>query len=93
VARSWPSNGARFWLFNECGELIIATLSPQGYHEISRAKLIKPTTGQLSRSGGLGVTWTHPTFANRHVFVSNDEELVCASVASADRPHEGGPAR
>ena len=72
-------NGNITWLFNEHGELIISELSPSGYHEISRAKLIEPTTVQLDRSG-TGVTWSHPAFANKHVFVRNDRELVCADL-------------
>jgi outer membrane protein assembly factor BamB len=66
------------WMFNERGELIIARLSPEGFHEISRAKLIEPTTVQLDRRGG--VCWAHPAFANGHVFARNDEELVCGSL-------------
>lgn len=73
-------NGDRTWLFNERGELIIARLTPQGFHEISRAKLIDPTLLQLNRRGG--VTWSHPAFAYRHVFVRNDEELVCADLSA-----------
>jgi len=73
-------NGERIWMFNERGELIISTLSPQGFHEISRAKLIEPTTAQLKRRDG--VCWSHPAFANRHVFARNDRELVAASLAA-----------
>jgi outer membrane protein assembly factor BamB len=72
-------NGNKTWMFNEHGELIISELSANGFHEISRAKLIEPTNGQLSRNG-VGVTWTHPAFANKHVFVRNDKELVCADL-------------
>jgi outer membrane protein assembly factor BamB len=75
-------HGQRTWLFNERGELIIAELTPEGYEEISRAKLIEPTTGQLRRRGG--VTWSHPAFANRHVFARNDKELVCADLSSPE---------
>jgi outer membrane protein assembly factor BamB len=71
-------NGDRVWMFNERGELIISRLSPQGYEEISRAHLIKPTMGQLPERGG--VCWSHPAFAGGHVFARNDEELVCASL-------------
>jgi hypothetical protein len=69
----------RVWMFNERGELIIARLSPQRFHEISRAKLIEPTTAQLNMRQG--VCWSHPAFANRHVFARNDVQLVCASLA------------
>ncbi len=71
-------NGERTWMFNERGELIIATLSPAGYQEHSRAKLIEPTQGQLKRRGG--VCWSHPAFAYKHVFARNDRELVCADL-------------
>jgi len=71
-------NGDRTWMFNERGQLIIARLSPKGYEEISRAQLIQPTRGQLNERGG--VCWTHPAFANQHVLVRNDQELVCASL-------------
>jgi outer membrane protein assembly factor BamB len=74
-------NGKRVWMFNERGELIISRLSPQGFEEISRAKLIEPTTDQLERRGK-GVCWSHPAFANRHVFARNDKEIVCASLAA-----------
>mgnify|MGYP000114964297 CR=1 FL=1 len=64
------------WMFNEQGELLITELSPEGFNEISRAKLIEPTRKQHPR----GVVWTHPAFANKHVFIRNDRELVCASL-------------
>lgn len=73
-------NGDRFFLFNERGDLIIAKLSPQGYEEISRAKLLDPTLDQLRQRGG--VCWSHPAFANKCVFNRNDHELVCASLAA-----------
>jgi hypothetical protein len=73
-------HGDRVWMLNERGELIISKLSPKGFEEISRASLLKPTTEQLPQRGG--VCWSHPAFANRHVFARNDDELVCASLAA-----------
>lgn len=75
-------NGKRMFMFNERGQLLIAKLSPQGYEEISRSKLIEPTRVQLAQRGG--VCWSHPAFANRAVFARNDEELVCASLAAGE---------
>jgi outer membrane protein assembly factor BamB len=66
----------RMFMFNEKGELVIGKLSPKGFTEISRAKLIDPTKTQLGR----GVTWSHPAYAYRHVFARSDKELVCASL-------------
>jgi outer membrane protein assembly factor BamB len=72
--------GDRTWMFNEHGQLLIAKLTPKGFKEISRAQLIEPTPGQLDRRGG--VCWSHPAFADRHIFARNDEALVCASLAA-----------
>jgi outer membrane protein assembly factor BamB len=68
----------RFFLFNERGELILAKLSPSGYEEISRAKLLEPTGEAFGRS----VVWSHPAFADKCVFVRNDKEIVCVSLAA-----------
>jgi hypothetical protein len=67
-------------MFNERGDLIICRLSPKGYQEISRAHLLEPTEDQLRQRGG--VCWSHPAYADKHVFARNDRELVCASLAS-----------
>ncbi len=75
-------NGDRVWMFNERGELLIAKLSPEGFEEISRAQLIQPTVAQLKRRGK-GVCWSHPAFADGHVFIRNDESLICASLREA----------
>jgi len=70
------SNGDRYFLFNERGDLIIANLTPSGYQEISRAHLIEPTNTDPGRP----VVWSQPAFANRCVFVRNDREIVCVSL-------------
>lgn len=74
----------RYWMFNDQGQLTIARLTPEGYEPLSEAQLISPTTGQLPRRQG--VTWSHPAYANRHVFIRNDREIISASLA-AD-PHD-----
>ncbi len=70
-------NGNKIWMFNEHGELIISELSSGGFKEISRTKIIEPTKEQLSR----GVTWSHPAFANKHVYIRNDIKLVCIDLS------------
>ncbi len=74
-------HGEDVWMFNEQGELIIGRLSPQGFTEISRAKVIEPTQPQLKRRGGEGVCWSHPAFANQSVYVRNDQEIICLDVS------------
>ncbi len=73
-------NAGRIYMFNERGELLIGRLSPEGFEEISRTKVIEPTRDQLDQRGG--VCWSHPAFANRCIFARNDEKLVCASLAA-----------
>ena len=63
----------RYWLFNENGELIIAKMSPSGYEEIDRAKVIEPSNTAFGRD----VVWSMPAFANHKVFIRNDDEIIC----------------
>jgi hypothetical protein len=63
---------------NEQGELIIAKLSPAGYEEISRAKLIEPTNRVRRRD----IVWSHPAFANKSIYARNDREILCVSLAA-----------
>jgi outer membrane protein assembly factor BamB len=72
-----PQDG-RFFLFNEKGDLIIAHLTPKGYEEIDRAHLIEPTNRAMQRS----VVWTHPAYANKSIYVRNDKEIACFSLAA-----------
>jgi len=71
-------NGDRFFLFAETGDLIIAKLSPKGYEEVSRAKVVEPTGAAFGRK----VVWSHPAFANQCAFIRNDKELVCVNLAA-----------
>ncbi len=70
-------NGDRFFLFAETGHLVIARLSPKGYEEVSRAKIVEPTGAAFNRH----VVWSHPAFADRFAFIRNDKEIVCVSLA------------
>ena len=72
-------HGDRFFLFNEHGELILARLSPAGYDEIGRMKILEPTL----KVRGRNVVWSHPAFANRCVFARNDREIVCINLSAA----------
>jgi outer membrane protein assembly factor BamB len=72
-------NGDVTFIFNERGELVIADLSPAGYREIDRARIIEPTVGS---QGLRPVTWSHPAFAGRSIFARNDKELIRASMAA-----------
>ena len=87
--RRWVSgfmvkNGNRIFMNNDRGELIIARLHPTGYEEISRTALIAPTSPPGNRRELRNVSWVHPAYANRHIYMRNDEEIVAFSLAAAD---------
>jgi hypothetical protein len=71
-------NGNSAFLFNDRGELIQVRLAPSGYQEISRTKLIEPTSPFGSRK----VAWAAPAFAHKNVYARNDQELICVSLAA-----------
>ena len=66
----------RYFLANDLGDLIIAELSPKGYSEISRARLIEPTHDVGNRR----LVWSHPAFANQSVYLRNDQEIKVYSL-------------
>ncbi|MCI0335835.1 MAG: PQQ-like beta-propeller repeat protein [Planctomycetes bacterium] len=70
-------HGDRVVLCNEQGEIIFATLSGDGYQELSRAKLIEPTQPIQRRM----TVWSHPAFAMGSVFARNDGELIRIDLA------------
>lgn len=72
--------GEKTWMLNEAGELLIAEVSPAGYNEIGRVKIIEPTTPLKQRRSGV-VLWSPPAFAMKSVFVKNDRELIRIDLA------------
>jgi hypothetical protein len=73
--------GDRFVIFNDQGDLILAELTPRGYHEIDRAHLLEP----VEEARGRHVVWSHPAFADRCVFARNEKEIVCVSLADKEK--------
>jgi outer membrane protein assembly factor BamB len=72
------ATGDTAFLFTDRGDLIRAQLTPGGYREFGRARLLEPTSPLGSRK----YVWTPPAYANGCVFARNDEEVVCASLAA-----------
>ena len=46
--------------------------------EISRAHLLDPTNTATGRD----VLWSHPAFANRHMYARNDREIICVDLSA-----------
>jgi outer membrane protein assembly factor BamB len=71
-------NGDRFFFFTEKGDLVIGTLSKDGYKEIDRAKgLLEATDTCFGRK----VVWCQPAFADKKMFVRNGKEMICVDLA------------
>ncbi len=64
----WLGDEDRAIALNARGELVLARLNPDGYHETDRAKII-------------GDTWAHPAYAGRFVYARDDREMVCVELA------------
>ncbi len=74
-------NGDRYFINTDRGELVIARLSPTGFEEIDRTKVIEPTHPYVRRRELPLVLWSHAAYANRHVVLRNDKEIVRYSLA------------
>lgn len=73
--------GDKFVIFNDQGDLILANLSPKGYQEISKTHLLDTTFTTRGRD----VVWCHPAFANRRLYLHNDKEIICVSLAKDEQ--------
>ena len=83
------ANGDRYFMANDVGELLIVQLTPKGPVEIDRTKLIEPDTESgygPRRFANSIVNWCHPAFANRHILIRNDHEMLRASLAKEQAP-------
>lgn len=75
----WLGGTDRILALNAVGELVLAKLTPQGYEEESRTKVLD------------GRVWSHPAFADRFLFAHTDgaeawqkagpHHLVCVELA------------
>ena len=79
-------NGDRVFVSNDRGDLMIARLTAEGYQEIDRTPLLKPTSPPGIRRQLNAVTVVHPAYANRNIYMRNDEEIIAASMAATDAP-------
>jgi outer membrane protein assembly factor BamB len=79
------THGRRLFINNDRGELIIVDPSPDGYREVSRTALLKPTSAPGNRRELGAVNWSYPAYANRHIYARNDEEIIAVSLAADGR--------
>ncbi len=70
-------NGDQWFITTEQGVLILAKMSPTGFEELGRTKMLDVTADGYGRR----VVWSHPAFSHKCVFARNDKEIVCYSLA------------
>lgn len=71
------ANGDTALLYNDRGELIRARLTPQGYQEISRTRVLEPPATWNRKCA-----WAAPAYSNRRIYARTSRELVCASLVA-----------
>ncbi len=65
----------KIWAFNELGELVLGTVSPEGFTDLGRVHLVQPVRVSPNPRGG--VNWAFPAFAGRKIYARSDAKLVC----------------
>ncbi len=70
-------NGDRFFFFADSGDLVIGKLTPKGYEEVSRAKVIDQTNAAFGRK----VVWCAPAYADKKAYIRNDKEIISVDLA------------
>jgi hypothetical protein len=73
-------------LSTDQGDLVRAQLTPGGYRELGRVHLIDPTSPLFEQK----FAWAAPAFADRNIYVRNDQELRCYSLAQRSHPASRG---
>jgi len=69
--------GPRFWFFTELGDLVIGELTDEGFTELDRTHVIDPSNTAFGRP----VVWSMPAFANKRIYIRNDNEIICLDAA------------
>lgn len=68
--------GEHTLILSENGDFIVAKLSPDGYQEISRERVIEPDVEYHRRQ----VVWSYPAYADGRMFVRNMSRLVAIQI-------------
>jgi len=72
----WLGDGDRAIILNSDGDLILARLTPEKYHEQSRTNIIRP--------GERAPIWAHPAYAEDFIYARSDTELICVALMDSN---------
>jgi hypothetical protein len=59
------------------GDLVVLKLAPEKCEVLASAHVLEPTHAAKGRKA----VWAHPAFAGKCVYLKNDKEIVCVSLA------------
>jgi outer membrane protein assembly factor BamB len=73
----WVDAGDAVYGLTDQGDLVILKLSPEKCEVLAKAHVLEMTHAAKGRKA----VWAHPAFADRRVYMKNDKEIVCVSLA------------
>ncbi len=73
----WVDAGEVVYGLTDQGNLIVLKLSPEKCEILASAHVLEPTHAAQGRKA----VWSHPAFADRRVYLKNDKEILCLSLA------------
>jgi outer membrane protein assembly factor BamB len=73
----WVDAGEVVYGVTEQGDLLVLKLSPEKCEILARAHVLEPTHSALGRK----VVWSHPAFVDKQIYLKNDKEILCLSLA------------
>jgi outer membrane protein assembly factor BamB len=74
----WVDAGAAVYGLTDQGDLVILKLAPDKCEVLATAHVLEPTHAAQGRKA----VWSHPAFAGKCVYMRNDKEIVCISLAA-----------
>ncbi|HSQ55463.1 MAG TPA: PQQ-binding-like beta-propeller repeat protein [Gemmata sp.] len=74
----WVDAGTAVYGLTDQGDLLVLKLVPQKCEVLAKAHILEPTHAAKGRKA----VWSHPAFADRCVYMKNDKEMVCVSLAA-----------
>jgi outer membrane protein assembly factor BamB len=73
----WVDAGTAVYGLTDQGDLVILKLAPDRCEVLASAHVLEPTHAVNARK----TVWAHPAFADKCVYLKNDKEILCISLA------------
>lgn len=74
----WVDAGTAVYGLTDQGDLVILKLAPDRCEVLASAHILETTHAAKGRKA----VWAHPAFADKRVYLKNDKEIVCISLAA-----------